>query len=130
MRIRELRKSRGLTQEQMAKILGIKQQSMMRYERDPLSIKLGAMIPVADYFHTTLDYLAERTFSYAADNQFLVCEENLALCNLTEAHLLHLYRQLPKKSQYALIEFLGFIEKTPENSNRFFHSVSYSDCEE
>ncbi|WP_294473446.1 helix-turn-helix transcriptional regulator [uncultured Intestinimonas sp.] len=59
-RLRELRKERGLKQEELAALLGISLSGYTRYEhgeRDPNAPTLAAM---ADFFQVSADYLLGR----------------------------------------------------------------------
>lgn len=61
MRLRELRKSRGISQLKLALDLNTNQNSISRYEtgeREPGTVEL---IKIADYFNVSVDYLLERT---------------------------------------------------------------------
>ena len=60
-RIRELRKERNMTQQQMAGLLQISRSSYSNYERGAADIPLEVICGVADFHHTSLDYLAGLT---------------------------------------------------------------------
>lgn len=60
-RIRDMREDADLTQEQVARMLGIAQTVYSRYERGFQTIPLGLLIQLADYYHVSLDYLVGRT---------------------------------------------------------------------
>ncbi len=57
MRIRILRKSRGLTQEQLAEVLGIQTNSIARIERGIRVPSLDLFVDLSACFGVTLDYL-------------------------------------------------------------------------
>lgn len=58
-KIRELRKSRGLTQQQTAKLLGISLSSYQKYEREKSSVmpSINVIIKIAEEFQVSVDYL-------------------------------------------------------------------------
>jgi len=58
-RIARFRKAQGLTQVQLAKILGIAQQTMAHYEGGSLRIAVAMLKPVADALQVTLEELLE-----------------------------------------------------------------------
>lgn len=59
-RIKELRVSSGLKQKELARALGISQQTMSRLENtDPLHLKMELVVKVAKYFGVTTDYILE-----------------------------------------------------------------------
>lgn len=61
MRLRELRKSRGISQLKLALDLGMNQNSISRYESGEREADYRTLIALADYFNVSLDYLLERT---------------------------------------------------------------------
>lgn len=60
-RIRDMREDNDLTQRQIAALLGISQPQYNRYEQGYRDIPTDLLIKLADIFHTTTDYLLERT---------------------------------------------------------------------
>ena len=60
-RIRNIREDNDLTQSQIAEFLNINQRTYSRYERGEISITIETMCKLADYYGTSLDYLAGRT---------------------------------------------------------------------
>ena len=56
----ELRKKQGLTQGDVAEVLGITRQQYQLYESGKREILLHLMIVLADYYDVTLDYLVGR----------------------------------------------------------------------
>lgn len=61
MRLKELRKSRGITQLKLAMDLNMNQNSISRYESGAREADYQTLILFADYFNVSLDYLLERT---------------------------------------------------------------------
>ena len=57
LRFRELRKESGRSQAEMAKILGCSQQTYSRYELHTTEIPLKSLIFLAEFYHTSTDYL-------------------------------------------------------------------------
>lgn len=62
-RIRDLREDKFLTQEYIAYVLHITQRTYSRYETGDSNIPLDILIKIADYHHTSIDYLLNRTDS-------------------------------------------------------------------
>lgn len=60
-RIRSLREDHDLTQKQIAQILGMSQTGYSKYETGENDIPTQILIKLADYYHTTTDYLLGRT---------------------------------------------------------------------
>ena len=61
MRLKELRKRRGLSQLRLAMELGMNQNPISRYESGEREADYQTLIQLADYFNVSIDYLLERT---------------------------------------------------------------------
>ena len=61
LRIRDMREDRDLTQAQIAAILLCDQSLYSKYERGERALLLDLAIQLADYYHTSVDYLVGRT---------------------------------------------------------------------
>lgn len=61
MRLRELRKSRGISQLKLAMDLNTNQNTISRYETGEREPGITELITLADYFNVSVDYLLERT---------------------------------------------------------------------
>ncbi|MBR3417218.1 MAG: helix-turn-helix transcriptional regulator [Acutalibacteraceae bacterium] len=61
MRLKALRKARGLTQQRLAIDLNMNQNSISRYETGERQADYRTLILFADYFDVSVDYLLERT---------------------------------------------------------------------
>ena len=56
-RLRDIREDRDLNQTQVAQILHISQTTYSRYESGALDIPSAALITLADFYQTSVDYL-------------------------------------------------------------------------
>ena len=61
MRLKELRKSKRITQQRLAIELNLNQNSISRYESGEREADYKTLIALADYFQVSIDYLLERT---------------------------------------------------------------------
>lgn len=61
MRLRELRKMRGISQLKLALDLNTNQNTISRYETGEREPGIVELIALADYFDVSVDYLLERT---------------------------------------------------------------------
>lgn len=61
MRLRELRKARGISQLKLALDLNTSQNTISRYETGEREPGIKELIALADYFNVSVDYLLERT---------------------------------------------------------------------
>ena len=57
MKIKELRVERGLTKVQLAKELGVNKRTILRWEKDIMSMSLKNAVEVAKFFDLSLDKL-------------------------------------------------------------------------
>ena len=57
LRIRELRVRRGMTQEDLAKVLEISAAQMSHIERGARELSLQTLVTLAEFMDVTLDYL-------------------------------------------------------------------------
>lgn len=60
-RLRDLREDYDLTQTQVGKLLGIRQTVYSRYERGFLTIPIEHLLVLANFYHTSTDYILGRT---------------------------------------------------------------------
>ena len=61
MRLKQLRKERGISQLKLALDLNMNQNSISRYENEEREADYRTLILLADYFDVSIDYLLERT---------------------------------------------------------------------
>ena len=61
MRLKELRKAKGISQLKLALDLHTNQNTISRYETGDREPCIAELIRIADYFDVTIDYLVERT---------------------------------------------------------------------
>lgn len=61
MRLREIRKEKGISQIKLAMDLNTNQNTISRYETGEREPGIVELIKIADYFNVSVDYLLERT---------------------------------------------------------------------
>lgn len=61
MRLKELRRKKGISQTRLALDLHTTQNSISRYETGERQADYAMLIAIADYFNVSIDYLLERT---------------------------------------------------------------------
>lgn len=64
MKLIELRKDKKLTQKEIAKILNVSQPSYNAYEKKETEPNIETLKKLAEYYHTSLDYLCDFNPSY------------------------------------------------------------------
>ena len=61
MRLKQLRKEKGISQLKLAMDLNMNQNSISRYENGTREADYATLIMFADYFNVSIDYILERT---------------------------------------------------------------------
>ncbi len=61
MRLRDIREDHDLTQAEVGKILNVTQTAYSAYELGKRQIPIEALIKLAKFYHTSVDYLLELT---------------------------------------------------------------------
>lgn len=87
--LKNLRVSKGISQQKLAEIIGISQQSVNKYENHNIEPDITTLILLADYFDTSVDYLIGNT----EINHKLESIEPYDL-NTDESTLINNYRKL------------------------------------
>lgn len=98
--LRKLRTFRGISQQQLADVIGTSQQSINQYENHSVEPDISTLAKLADYFDITIDYLVGHVPCPAQDSTV----EELELTK-PEIALIYNYRNLSKdeKSSVQLI---------------------------
>lgn len=96
LRLLELRKQKGLTQADMAKLLKITPQAYSLYETNKNNISNETLCTLADFFEVTTDYLLGRG------------EEKPSFLSEEERELIELYRSVDDRARDSIINFLLF----------------------
>lgn len=61
MRLKEIRKRKGISQLKLAMDLNMSQNTISRYETGEREPGIKELILIADYFNVSIDYLLQRT---------------------------------------------------------------------
>jgi transcriptional regulator with XRE-family HTH domain len=68
-RIQELRKKKGLSQEQLADVLGVSRQAVSKWEGGQSLPEIEKLIAMSELFEVTVDYILKGEASSAQDNK-------------------------------------------------------------
>lgn len=60
-RLRDLREDKDLSQKELAQILGMSQTGYSKYETGENDIPTQILMKLADFYHTSVDYILGRT---------------------------------------------------------------------
>lgn len=59
--LKKLRAKKGISQQTLANVIGVSQQSVNKYENHNVEPEIRALMAMADYFGTSVDYLIGHT---------------------------------------------------------------------
>ena len=88
-----LRQKFDVTQNQLAEAIGVSQQSINKYENHNVQPDLDTLIRMADFFHTSVDYLIGHC-NPEDENEFRLSDD--------EVKLVSQYRQLTLSQQESI----------------------------
>ena len=94
MKLKELRKNKGITQQEIAEKLGINNVTYYGYEKERTEPNLQMLIKIADYYGVSLDYLCDHQTQNQIDIGYLTDMQKqtiLALKQLNESNLAEVY---------------------------------------
>lgn len=92
-----LRTEMGVSQQQVADVIGVSQQSINKYENHKIEPDIATLIRLADYFHTSVDYLIGHTTV-----RHIIEPVQRYDLNSQEADMLESYRRLTDKQKEML----------------------------
>lgn len=92
--LRMLRESHGISQQKLADAIGISQQSVNKYENHQTQPDIVTLIQIADFFHTSVDFLIGHSEAQAESEGVPIY-----LLNAGEIKLINQYRQLSHKEK-------------------------------
>ena len=105
MRLKILRKQRGLSQLKLAMDLNMNQNSISRYENGEREADYATLIKFADYFNVSLDYMVGRT-----DIKEMVEKTKMSDLTDKETLLIKLFRTLNEKQKDCIISLIDSYE--------------------
>lgn len=105
--LKKLREARGLTQQKLAEQFSLTQQAIHKYENGLAEPDIKTMKSIAEFFHTTIDYLVGFSQDNDTDQPPFMIEKTVV--NAAEYHHMFLYNKLSneaKKNLDAILENL------------------------
>ena len=95
--LKQLRERHGLSQQKLAAAIGVSQQSINKYENHNIEPDIRTLSAMADYLHTSVDYLVGRTGEERAPEEMMPCE----LSN-EELRFIQAFRELSHKEKESI----------------------------
>ena len=103
MRLKELRKNKGISQEDAANALGISVRAYQNYEYEQREPNIEMIVKLANFYGVTTDYLLGRDQDEPSTIEKLAGEFNMSAL---EREIIDGYVKLPKDMREDLMEFL------------------------
>lgn len=108
--LKELRTKAQLSQQALAEILHVTQQSVYKYEHNLAVPELDILIHMANYFNTSIDYLVDIS---DIPYRYEVINADTSLTK-DEMRIINYYRRLSPKAKDFLQEVTSMDKKNPE----------------
>lgn len=110
---KKLRKTRGLSQIQLADRLGLSQTTVSQWETERTTPDVKMIAVLCDFYGVSADYLLGRT-----DNPLSIVPRETPYVEVTpfEKSILEAYRALPKAEQTVVCRSLGLIHPADERA--------------
>lgn len=100
MRLKEARRTRNLTQQQVADLLGVPLRTYQNYEREVNNPDTDVLCRLADYYGTTTDYLIGRCDISSYDSSRVLNRSD------DEMRLVVAYRQLSSSLRQSVLDIV------------------------
>ncbi|MDY3280382.1 MAG: helix-turn-helix transcriptional regulator [Eubacteriales bacterium] len=104
--LKRLRKEYGVSQQLLADVLGVSQQSVNQYENHSTEPDLATLAQMADYFNTSIDFLVGRTQERKPGDAAVPFQ-----LSTEEAKMLGQYRRLQAKEQLCIRSLLQILNE-------------------
>lgn len=95
--LKVLRNLKGISQQQLADVIGVSQQSINKYENHNIEPDINTLIAIADYFETSVDFVIGNT-----DINKKIEKVRPYDLNNDEAFLIDNYRDLSKTEKESI----------------------------
>lgn len=95
MNLLKLRNKKGVSQEEVAAVLGVSRQAFSRYEKGEREMGYDSLVQLARYFDVSVDYLLGNSEYYYPDRLGAISGQEKTV----EEMLIDNFRKLPVQSQ-------------------------------
>jgi len=107
-RIKKLREEKGMSQAELAHIMGVSRMTINNYEMDKRSPDIAFVLKLADYFFVTVEYLIGKSEFKHQDDKEYTAEK--------VARFMEIAANLPQQPlQSYLVELSGLLEQAGEH---------------
>lgn len=95
--LKYLRNKRNISQQQLADVIGVSQQSINKYENHNVEPDIDTLIKIAEFFNTSVDFLIGHT-----DIDHIIENVTNYDLNCAELQLIECYRKLNRKQKESI----------------------------
>lgn len=96
--LKMLRQKHNISQQKLASIIGISQQSINKYENQNTEPDIDTLIKLAEYFNTSIDYLV----GYTDQEGLPLNLKNTKIINKDELNIVKTYRVLENDKKHII----------------------------
>ena len=107
--LRKLRNEKGISQQQLADVILVSQQSVNKYENHDVEPDIHILIKIADYFDVSLDYLVGRT-----EIKEMVTKPKMSDLSDIESNLIQKFRILKNKQKDCVLMLAESYQQSEE----------------
>ncbi|MBR1482922.1 MAG: helix-turn-helix domain-containing protein [Ruminococcus sp.] len=100
--LKKLRNEKKVTQQQLAEKIGVSQQSVNKYENHNVEPDIETLIKIAEYFHTSVDYLIGNT-----ELERVIENVEKYDLNFDEKCLIDIYRKLDYDERESIVHVMN-----------------------
>lgn len=104
-RLKEIRKQKGMTQKQLAEMIGVSVSTIKKWEQDIVDPNTSAMISIAVALNVSLDYLFGND---AAPDLVMVADGDIK-------RIIEVVEGLPESHRQALFQYAELLKRGNEN---------------
>ena len=113
--LKDLRKSRNLTQFQLSQLLNIGQATIAGYENGPREPHINSLIAYANFFECTIDYLVGREDELG---NVVIQSDTPATLPPDEQELLNIYQSLSPAHRSQVLEYARYFAEKSGSTRR------------
>lgn len=113
--LKDLRKSRNLTQFQLSQLLNIGQATIAGYENGTREPHINSLIAYANFFECTIDYLVGREDELG---NVVIQSDTPAPLSPDEQELLKIYQSLSPAHRSQILEYARYFAEKSGNTRR------------
>lgn len=121
--LKVLRREKGISQQTLADVLGISQQSINNYENKTIEPDIDMLKQMADYFGTTIDYIT----GYA-NTRYPVDNTAAYHLNADEGNLINQFRALSPKERACVATVIKTLLEKQEWTRLCFRALARLFC--